>query len=148
VVHGHTLWDTDELIKKAGGKAPDTMKSFTALTHKAGKPAAPRDAPAKLPSVDKSKLQAVKKFLCKGTGEVPSLGDLGLDLPGGQATPFRVRSASCLLHAAWCAQCFTAGDAMVCDATARSFRFSGSWPWTIKARTSERKHNPVQHATA
>lgn len=103
VVHGHTLWDTDELIKKAGGKAPGSMKAFTALTRKVGKPAEPQDALSKLPGgADGDVLQAegIKALLAKGSGDVPGLKDLGLELPDGQETPFRVRG--CLLRRAGC----------------------------------------------
>lgn len=45
----HTLYDTDELVKRSGGKAPLTMQSFTKLVDKVGDPPAPLLAPSAIP---------------------------------------------------------------------------------------------------
>ncbi|WIA38442.1 hypothetical protein OEZ86_001766 [Tetradesmus obliquus] len=45
----HTLYDTDVLLRAAGGRAPQTMQAFTKLIDKVGDPPAPLPAPASLP---------------------------------------------------------------------------------------------------
>uniref|UniRef100_A0A383VLE2 Photolyase/cryptochrome alpha/beta domain-containing protein n=1 Tax=Tetradesmus obliquus TaxID=3088 RepID=A0A383VLE2_TETOB len=45
----HTLYDTDVLLRAAGGRAPQTMQAFTKLIDKVGDPPAPLSAPASLP---------------------------------------------------------------------------------------------------
>jgi hypothetical protein len=88
---GHTLWDTDDLIARNGGKAPETMSSFTSLTQKMGLPAQPLDAPSSLPEVPDD-LASIKQWLWSGSGDVPTAEDLQLDLSGNsQGSPFHVR---------------------------------------------------------
>lgn len=88
---GHTLWDAEHLLAKAGGKAPATMTSFQALIRKMPKPPKPTDAPKAVPAPPED-LGAVKQWLWGDSGRVPSAGDLKLDLGnGGQGSPFHVR---------------------------------------------------------
>lgn len=85
---GHTLWDTDDLIRKNGGKAPGTMSSFQALVRKMPKPAQPAAAPQEVPRTP-GDLSAIHTWLWNGTGAVPSPEDLSLDRDG-DASPFQV----------------------------------------------------------
>lgn len=45
----HRMQDTDAMVKRAGGKPPLTMQSFTKLVDKAGDPPAPLEAPSTIP---------------------------------------------------------------------------------------------------
>ncbi|KAF8061969.1 UVR3 [Scenedesmus sp. PABB004] len=45
----HTLYDTDVLLRAAGGKAPLTMQAFTKLVDKVGDPPKPLPAPGAVP---------------------------------------------------------------------------------------------------
>jgi hypothetical protein len=87
---GHTLWDSDYLIAKNHGKAPETMSSFTALTRRIPAPSKPLDAPEKLPEAPVD-LSSIDQWLWNGTANVPSAADLQLELPNdGAGAPFKV----------------------------------------------------------
>jgi hypothetical protein len=97
---GHTIWPVEALIAKNGGKAPRSMTSFQSVVKRMGKPPQPVQAPEELPNIHRDCMDSVKEFLCHGTGDVPTLADLGLDEPEG-TTPFKVFSAStCVISCA------------------------------------------------
>ena len=86
---GHTLFAPDALIAKNLGKAPGNMTAMASLVSRM-RVAPALDAPTSLPAVSEEQMLAVKEYLCGGTGEVPTLADLGLEVEGG-GSPFRVR---------------------------------------------------------
>ena len=86
---GHTLFAPDALIAKNLGKAPGNMTAMASLVSRM-RVAPALDAPTSLPAVSEAQMLAVKEYLCGGTGAVPTLADLGLEVEGG-GSPFKVR---------------------------------------------------------
>ena len=85
---GHTLYDSEELVKLNGGKPPATMGQFEKLVKQAGEAPMPAaDPPQKFPPMP-------EQTQSKDTA-VPSLKDLGY--PTKATTPFKASSIACLL---------------------------------------------------
>jgi cryptochrome len=72
--------DTDALLRAAGGRAPQTMQSFTKLIDKVGEPPAPLPAPASLPPPGP---------LAEVVTSVPTLAEVGFEQR--PTTVFKVR---------------------------------------------------------
>lgn len=88
----HTLWPVELLIAKNGGKAPRTMGALQKVAKRMPKVATAAAAPDSLPAVTAAHLDGVRAALQGGTGDVPSLEDLGI-VPEEGPTPFKVRHA-------------------------------------------------------
>lgn len=87
----HTLYDVDALLALNHGKAPASMTAFQKLVAKAPPVAAAADAPGTLPPVDDGRLATTPGDAYRAGGCVPSLEELGHQLPKAGPPPFRVR---------------------------------------------------------
>eukprot|EP00179_Madagascaria_erythrocladioides_P022049 CAMPEP_0198327714 /NCGR_PEP_ID=MMETSP1450-20131203/14915_1 /TAXON_ID=753684 ORGANISM="Madagascaria erythrocladiodes, Strain CCMP3234" /NCGR_SAMPLE_ID=MMETSP1450 /ASSEMBLY_ACC=CAM_ASM_001115 /LENGTH=531 /DNA_ID=CAMNT_0044031781 /DNA_START=43 /DNA_END=1638 /DNA_ORIENTATION=- len=72
---GHTLYDIDDLLEVAGGKAPTTMQHFLSVLQDCGEPPEPQDAPSEMPP-------SVEDIGVPVHPSVPAMAELGLSLDG------------------------------------------------------------------
>lgn len=82
---GHTLYNTEDVLAKNGGRPPLSYKSFERAMHALGPPAAPaEDPPARMPPLGPT---------LNVDGSVPTLAQLGY--PATATTDIRVSPSGC-----------------------------------------------------